>query len=167
MHSSLTLIGMPGAGKSVIGKLLAQRLNLDFVDTDKLIESSHKTSLQSLLDDRGYFALRQLEEKQIVAMTLTNQVIATGGSAVYSEVAMQHLKTASTIIFLDIPLKTVEQRIDNFDHRGIARAPHQNLEDIFQERYPLYLKHADIQVDNDRGSAEKVVKQIITVANCL
>ncbi len=166
MKSSITLIGMPGAGKSVIGKSLATRLGLEFVDTDLLIEATHNAALQHILNERGYLALRQLEEEQILSMAPAGQVIATGGSAVYSDKAMRHLKKFSSLIFLDIDLDTVRQRIHNFDQRGIARAPGQNIQMIFQERYALYQSYADIQLSSAGDSAQKIVNDILeTIAS--
>lgn len=152
---------MPGAGKSVIGKSLAIRLGVEFVDTDLLIEATHNAPLQNILNERGYLALRQLEEEQILSMAPTDQVIATGGSAVYSDKAMLHLKESSTLIFLDIDLDTVRQRIHNFDQRGIARAPGQSIEMIFHERYALYQQYADIQLLSAGNSPEKIVSDIL------
>jgi shikimate kinase len=160
MKSSITLIGMPGAGKSVIGKLLAKRLTLKFVDTDLLIEAHHKMPLQQLLDEQGYLKLRQIEESQILAMTPENEVISTGGSAVYSDKAMTYLKRVSTVIFLEIGLDTVRKRVHNFDKRGIARAPEQTIEMIFEEREVLYRKYADICQSSAGNSPAKIVDAI-------
>ena len=166
MKSCITLIGMPGAGKSVIGRLLATQLDLEFVDTDLLIEHSHGMPLQNILDGKGYLALRQIEENQILAMTPNKQVIATGGSAVYSDKAMRFLKRCSTVIFLDIDLDTARQRIHNFDQRGIARAPEQTIEMIFKERYILYKKYADIRLSSAGENPGEIVDAVLkSIAN--
>ncbi len=167
MKSSITLIGMPGAGKTVIGKLLATHLNLTFVDTDHLIEARYKTPLQSILDEKGYLALRQIEEQEILSIAPNNEVIATGGSAVYSEKAMNFLKQVSTLVFLDIDLATVRKRIHNFDQRGIARAPDQSIEMIFDERHTLYKKYADLQVSSAGNSPKKIANNIIELVRPL
>jgi shikimate kinase len=161
MKSSITLIGMPGAGKTVIGKLLAAHLDLTFVDTDHLIEARYKTSLQNILDEKGYLALRNIEEQEILSIKPNHEVIATGGSAVYSEKAMAFLKEVSTLVFLDIDLETVRKRIHNFDKRGIARAPGQSIEMIFLERHALYMKFCDIQVSSAGNSPQKIVNTIM------
>jgi shikimate kinase len=161
MKSCITLIGMPGAGKSVIGKRLAKRLKLKFVDTDLLIEAHYKMPLQQLLDKEGYLELREIEENQILAMAPEREVIATGGSAVYSEKAMAYLKSVSTLVFLDIDLETVRERIHNFDKRGIARAPEQSLDMIFDERFALYQKYADMRHSSAGNSPDKIVNAII------
>ncbi len=161
MKSSITLIGMPGAGKTVIGKLLAAHLDLTFVDTDHLIEARYKTSLQNILDEKGYLALRKIEEQEILSIKPNHEVIATGGSAVYSEKAMAFLKEVSTLVFLDIDLETVRKRIHNFDKRGIARAPGQSIEMIFQERHALYMQFCDIQVSSAGNSPQKIVNNIM------
>lgn len=167
MKSSITLIGMPGAGKTVIGKLLATRLNLNFVDTDHLIEARYKTPLQSILNEKGYLALRQIEEQEILSIAPNNEVIATGGSAVYSDKAMSFLKRVSMLVFLDIDLETVRKRIHNFDQRGIARAPGQTIEMIFEERHTLYKKYADLQVSSAGNSPEEISNNIIELVRPL
>jgi shikimate kinase len=138
---------MPGAGKSTVGVVLAKQTSRDFVDTDVLIQTRHGRSLQDVVDNEGHMVLRRIEEEVILSMDLANHVIATGGSAVYSEAAMAHLKAAGVAVFLDVDLDTLRARIRDFDTRGIARAPAQTLEDLFEERCALYGKYADITVD--------------------
>ena len=111
-QSNLVLIGMPGSGKSTIGVMLAKRTFRDFVDTDLLIQSSQQKSLQDIVDSSGYIALRKIEEEILLGLSLQNHVIATGGSAAYSEQAMTHLKSNGTLIFLDVDLATLEARIE-------------------------------------------------------
>ena len=118
---SIVLIGMPGAGKSTIGKLLSDKLNLAFVDTDRLIEHEIKQSIQNYLDVNGYLKLRSIEEKVILRENIENKVIATGGSAVYSEQSMNHLGKKAKIIFLNVDQNEIEKRITNFATRGITK----------------------------------------------
>lgn len=151
---------MPGAGKSVVGLTLSAYLGWDLIDTDRQLEARTGTSLQQFLDDQGYQALRDLEEAHILALTPTRSVIATGGSAVYSEPAMAHLRRISTVVFLDIDLETVATRINNFAQRGIASAHNQTLDMIFAERLPLYRKFADLTLANASGSADCAVAEI-------
>jgi len=158
---NISLIGMPGAGKSAVGKALARHLGWDFVDTDRQIERDAGTSLQQLLDERGHLALRELEETHILALTPNKSVISTGGSVVYSPHAVSHLRRLSTVVFLDVELATVKARVQNFGERGIASARGETLATIYAERLPLYKSSADITVPNSRGSAEQAVSEII------
>lgn len=160
-HQSLVLIGMPGAGKSTIGLLLAKHLAKDFVDTDLLIQLEHSKTLQDILHDQGYLALRKHEEKILLDINYSNHIIATGGSAVYSEPAMLHLKKLGPVIFLDVAIHELEQRINNLSTRGIASAQGQTFAEIYAERRPLYLRYADIVIDCNGKNQEQLVDEVI------
>ncbi len=147
MKNNITLIGMPGAGKSTIGIILAKDLAFGFLDTDVLIQISQQKTLQDIIDGSGYMSLRDIEEAELLKVNLKRHIIATGGSAVYSEAAMKHLAKESVIVFLDLDLEQIRQRIHNFDTRGIARAEDQTIEDLFEERVMLYKKYADVTID--------------------
>lgn len=160
-HQSLILIGMPGAGKSTLGVLLAKHLAKDFVDTDLLIQLEHRKTLQDILHARGFMALREEEEKILLDIHYPNHVIATGGSAVYSAAAMQHLKQFGPVIFLDVAMETLEQRINDMNARGIARAPQQTFADVYAERRPLYLQHANLVINCDGKNQDELVEDVI------
>jgi len=159
--SSLVLIGMPGAGKSTIGVLLAKLTCRSFVDTDVLIQSQEGRPLQEIVDRAGHLALRAIEEQVIVGHGCMGCVIATGGSAVYSCVAMMHLKRHGVIVFLDVALSTLEARVRDVDTRGLAKRPDQSFRDLYDERTPLYRQYADITIDCDRLAHEAVCARII------
>ncbi len=161
MKTNITLIGMPGAGKSTIGIILAKDLACGFLDTDILIQINQQQSLQQILDAQGYLALREIEEQEILKVNLHHHVIATGGSAVYSQAAMEHLANDSVIVFLDVDFEQIRKRIRNFDSRGIARAEDQSLEDLFIERGKLYRQYADITVDCRTLHQEELAAEII------
>ena len=165
MSTNISLIGMPGAGKTVLGKELAERLGWKFVDTDRLIEEAVGSSLQELLDESGYIVVRQKEESSILSLQPEHCVIATGGSAVYSDKGMAHLKAHSTLVFLDIDLATVKTRIHNFGERGIASAKGQTLEMIFEERFPLYQQFADITLNNEGIEPEQAARKLVQRLN--
>lgn len=160
-HQSVVLIGMPGAGKSTLGLLLAKNLAKDFVDTDLLIQLEQRKTLQDILHHQGYMALRKVEEKVLLNAHYPNHVIATGGSAVYSELAMRHLNQFGPIVFLDVRLEELERRIHNMDNRGIARPATQSFADVFNERRPLYLRYADIVIDCTGKNMEDLVEEMI------
>lgn len=158
---SLILIGMPGAGKSTIGVLLAKELTKGFVDTDLLIQEREGKSLQDIVRDSGYQALRKVEEAVLLNVHYPNHVIATGGSAVYSDTAMVHLKALGRVVFLDVPLKELEGRVKDYAGRGIACPPGQSLLEVHEERFGLYQKYADIIVDCGAKKQHDIVSEII------
>jgi shikimate kinase len=160
-HSNLVLIGMPGSGKSTVGVILAKKTSRDFVDTDVLIQTSQKRTLQGIVDTDGYAVLRKIEEEALLGLFMQNHVIATGGSAAYSDQAMTHLKSDGILIFLDVDLATLESRVRDFSTRGIARRPDQSFAELFDERFALYTKHADITIKCDGMTQEQVCERLI------
>ena len=158
--NNITLTGMPGAGKSTTGVILAKLLSFGFMDTDLLIQVNRKRSLQDILNKEGHLYLRKIEEQEILKITPEKCVIATGGSAVYSDSAMDHLGSVSTIVFLKADFDVIEKRIKNFDRRGIAKARDQSFRDLFMERQPLYEKYAHIEIDCSRISQEEAAELI-------
>jgi shikimate kinase len=158
---NVVLIGMPGAGKSTVGVLLAKRLGLGFVDTDLLVQAHAGTRLQEIVDAGGYRALRRLEEQAILGVDVRGAVIATGGSAVYSARAMEHLARGGTLVYLRASLGLLESRIDDLDRRGIANPAGQSFAEIFAERAPLYGRCAAVTVDVDGLSQEAVVRSLV------
>ena len=164
MKSNITLVGMPGAGKSTTGVVLAKLLSFGFMDTDLLIQINRKNSLQNIVDKKGHLYLRKVEEKEILKINLEKCVIATGGSTVYSEKAMDHLSSISTVVFLKVSLDVLKNRINNFKERGLAKAKDQSFEDLFLERQPLYEKYAEAEIDcnsiSQEDAAELIVKKV-------
>jgi shikimate kinase len=119
---------MPGAGKSTIGIILAKNLGLGFIDTDVLVQINQQKTLQQILNESNHLHLRAVEEKEILKLNIESHVIATGGSVVYSEKAMDHLRTISKIIFLETDFEILKNRIHNFETRGIAKTKKQSFE---------------------------------------
>jgi shikimate kinase len=158
---NIILIGMPGSGKSTVGVILAKRLSLGFVDTDLLIQTAQGRSLQNIVDTDGYLELRCIEEQVLLQLKCSNQVIATGGSAAYSNPAMTHLKRNGIVVFLHADLETLNKRVHDFSERGLAKGPDQTLDDLFMERFSLYTACADITIDSCRLTHEEVCARII------
>ena len=160
---NLVLIGMPGCGKSSTGLLLAKSLCLDFLDTDLLIQKREGMSLQRLIDWHGMDHFLRCEQAAILSIDPCSEqtVIATGGSVVLSEHAMQHLRRLGLIIFLDVPLDKLQRRLRNIHTRGIAMKPGQSLADVYRDRQPRYRAYADRTVQGGRGSLEKMVEFLI------
>jgi shikimate kinase len=161
IRSNVVLIGMPGSGKSTVGVILAKQSARDFIDTDVIIQTSAGRSLQDIVNREGYMALRRIEEETLLGISLRNHVIATGGSAVYSEAAMIHLKSQGTAVFLHVDLPTLKARIQDFGTRGLAKAPGQSLDDLYDERLLLYRKYADLGVECGNLTHEDVSSKII------
>ncbi|MFQ5586400.1 MAG: shikimate kinase [Thermodesulfobacteriota bacterium] len=156
MKSNITLIGMPGAGKSTVGVIAAKYLSLGFIDTDVLIQVNRHKSLQQIIDESDHINLRRIEEEEILKLQVENHVIATGGSAVYSEAAMAHLLKISMVMFLKVEYEELEKRIHNFETRGIAKAKDQTFRELFNERQVLYNRYAEITVECDTLDQEEV-----------
>lgn len=161
--SNIVLIGMPGAGKSTIGVVLAKTGALEFVDTDLLIQKQTGRKLQDIIDRDGIDAFIKTEGEVISALDCKNSVIATGGSAIFSEKAMENLKSGGIIVYLDVPLCEIKRRVDNITTRGIAMKPGETLESVYNRRLPLYKKYADITVPS--GTTEQTVERIIKELN--
>jgi shikimate kinase len=161
IRSNIVLIGMPGSGKSTVGVILAKLMSLNFVDTDVFIQVSQGQSLQDIVDTAGHMALREVEEKELLTLNVNNHVIATGGSAVYSYSAMKHLKSDGIAVFLNVDLPTLELRIVDFDTRGLAKRPDQSVADLFDERFSLYTKYADVTINCLNATPEEICARII------
>ncbi len=159
--NNLALIGMPGAGKSTLGVLLAKRTARSFLDTDLLIQQAEGAPLQEIIEKRGVELFRSVEARIVLGLDCSNAVVATGGSVVYSEVAMKHLGRLGTRIYLDVPLAELDRRLGNLDKRGVIRGPGQDLGDLLAERRPLYERWADIRVDCEGLEHDGVVGAVI------
>ena len=158
---NIILIGMAGAGKSTLGVLLAKALGMDFLDSDIVIQKTDGRKLQEILDQDGMDAFLKIEEDVLSSINVENTVIATGGSAVYSDAAMQHLKKNGAVVYLDVPFPELQKRLTNIKTRGIAIRKGHTLRDVFEERLVLYKKYADITVDCINMTVEENVEKII------
>lgn len=147
-----TFIGMPSSGKSCMGRAVSRQLKLPLIDSDKLIEKRFGKRLQDILNELGVDEFRKVEEAVLLELTAPDDkhiILSTGGSAVYSKKAMEHLAEQGKVIYLYCSLPTVLERIKNPDDRGIVLRPGQTLSDLYAERTPLYEAAADITVSCD------------------
>ena len=160
-HKNIVLIGMPGAGKSTVGVVLAKALGMQFVDTDILIQERAGRMLQEILDKDGPDVFKRIEEEAILSLQPHRAVIATGGSVVFSGDAMPHLKAAGSIVYLEISYAEMEARLKNITTRGILLLPGQNLRKMYDERISLYETYADLTVACTGGDLESVVGSVI------
>lgn len=160
MKSNIILIGMPGAGKSTIGVILAKAVKKPFIDTDLLIQQKENRYLQDIINNDGLEAFIKIEESIIEGINVDNHIIATGGSVIYSKAAMEHLRDNGIIVYLDLKLFHIRQRIKNMKTRGIALKKGQTLESLYTERAPLYSSYADITIDCSHKHIETIAEEI-------
>jgi shikimate kinase len=157
---NIILIGMPGAGKSSIGVLLAKRLGYQFVDTDLLIQGEAHSRLQQVIAQHGLAAFKELEERVVCRMTPRRTVVATGGSVVYSEPAMSHLRQLGRLVYLELPLGELQRRIRNMDSRGLVIDPEETFADLYNRRTPLYRQYAELTIPCGERSQEEIAATI-------
>ena len=160
MTDCVVFIGMPGAGKSTLGVQFAKETARDFIDTDVLIQVCENKTLQQIIDESDYMKLREVEAKVLTSLRSNRCVIATGGSAVYSNAGMAALQKLGPVVFLDVDLAELRSRIHNYEDRGIARRSDQSFEDLFKERRQLYLQHADLTIDCNGKTQEQILEEL-------
>ena len=144
---SLILIGMPSCGKSTLGVLLAKQLGMEFTDSDLLIQKSEGKLLHQLIAENGNEGFLEIENRVNKEIDEHNSVIATGGSVIYCDEAMEHLKTLGKVIYLYAPYEEICRRLGDFSHRGVIMRKGNTLAEMYAEREPLYEKYADIKID--------------------
>jgi shikimate kinase len=159
---NITLIGMPGSGKSFIGKKLADHFRFSFIEIDKIMEQQFSLPLQQIVEKLGNEAFLDKEAQTIIESTSDRNslVVSPGGSVIYRENAMDHLKKISIVFYLRVPLKTLEERIGNTP-RGIVIAENKTFADLYEERAPHYEKHADYVLEGDK-SPENIIEAIVS-----
>ena len=152
--NNITLIGMPGVGKSTIGVVLAKVLGYQFLDSDLLIQKQERRRLREIIEEEGYMGFKEIENRVNASIDVNHTVIATGGSVVYCEEAMNHLKSVGTVVYLKLSLNSLAKRLGNLKGRGVLLREGQTLESLYEERTPLYEKYADIVVDQEGKDLE-------------
>ncbi len=158
---NIILIGMPGAGKSTLGVLLAKALGYDFVDTDVTFQAQERRLLQQIIADEGIDGFCQLEARHMLALELRRCVVATGGSVVYSTAAMQHLASTGPVVYLQIDLPDLRPRLANLDVRGVVMRGGQTLGDLYAERVPLYERYATLTIPCGGDDHEQTVALLV------
>ena len=162
IESNLTLIGMPGSGKSTVGKLLAKRFRLTFLDTDVWIESSEGCRLEELIVRHGLDGFLAIEARYLRNLRCERTLIAPGGSAVYDAHAMANLRRLGPVAYLDVSLSEIESRVGDLQKRGVVIAPGKTVVDLYHERHPLYLKHADLRITCTGDDPERTALEVAT-----
>lgn len=158
---NIVLIGMPGAGKSTIGVILAKLLGYSFIDSDILIQEQENRLLHEIITQEGVDGFLAIENHVNASIHVKNAVIATGGSVIYGQEAMKHLKEIATIVYLQLPYEQLEARLSNIKGRGVALRDGQTLRDLYEERTVLYENYADIVIDEGGLSVEETISKVM------
>jgi shikimate kinase len=159
--ANVILIGMPAVGKSTLGVLLAKRLGFAFMDTDLIIQTDQNATLSEIIRRRGMAAFCRIEADIIQNLSTVQTVIATGGSVVYSDRAMTRLNQLGRILFLDIDLAPLVDRLSNLDSRGVVYMPGQTIKQLYDERRPLYRRHAHLTIPCTDRTPEQLVQRML------
>lgn len=157
---NVVLIGMPGSGKSTVGVVLAKILGFQFVDSDILIQEQEKRLLSEIIEQDGVDGFLQIEDQVNADIRCEDTVIATGGSVIYGEKAMEHLKEIGTVIYIKLSYEELSKRLSNLKGRGVALKDGQTLKDLYDERIPYYEKYADITIEEDGKNIEETAKEM-------
>lgn len=160
-RKNVILVGMPSCGKSTVGVILAKTLNKNFVDTDILIQQQEGKTLQEIINKEGNEAFHKIEESVLLSFDDKNCVVATGGSAIYFDKAIEKFKENGTVVYIKVGLETVLNRLNNIKTRGVTLGKGQTLEDLYNYRVPMYEKHADLVISGDEKTVEEVVTEIV------
>lgn len=163
MSKSVTLIGMPGAGKSTVGVVLAKRLGYAFVDADLIIQQKEGRLLHQLIEERGLEGFLDIENRINASLSPQSAVIATGGSVVYGKEAMEHLVQTTTVIYLQLSLEALAQRLGDLRKRCVVLRKGQSLEELYEERVPLYRQYAHITIDCEKKDISGIVEEIAAI----
>ena len=157
---NVVLIGMPGAGKSTIGVVLAKNLGISFMDSDLVIQEQEGKKLHELISEHGLEGFIEIEDRVNASLQPKKAVIATGGSVVYGKNAMEHLNEIGTVIYLKLSYESIEDRLGDLTERGVVLRESQTLKDLYEERVPLYEKYANIVIDCDEKNIREIVTEI-------
>ena len=151
MKSNIVLIGMPSCGKSTVGVLLAKRLGMSFLDSDLLIQEREGCLLHDIIHEQGVDGFIRIENEVNAAISVSNTVISTGGSVIYGEEAMAHLRSIGKVVYLKIDFETLKERLGDYVHRGVVLPDGYTLRDMYDERAALYERYADLTVVEEQG----------------
>ena len=155
-NHNITLIGMAGVGKSTIGKRLAKALDMEFIDTDNLIEKKEMRIIPDIIEHDGEDAFKSIEKDCIISLNMKNSIISTGGSVIYDKDVMKHLRMISKIVYLHAEFDSIHKRIGSKNTRRLVTNGTNSLEELYNSRLPLYNKYADIIIDAEKDPKETV-----------
>ncbi len=157
---NIVLIGMPGAGKSTVGVILAKVMGMNFIDSDLLIQKKEGMLLKDIIEKKGLQGYIDIENEVNRAINADNTVIATGGSVIYCREAMEHFRNTANIVYIRLSYETISKRLGNIKQRGVVLREGQTLYDLYRERTPLYEKYAHYTIDSEGLGIEEVMEKI-------
>jgi len=157
MKDNIVLIGMPSCGKSTIGVVLAKALGYRFVDSDLVIQERTGRLLSEIIEEEGLAVFNQIENDTNASLDYHKAIIATGGSVIYGEEAMEHLRSIGTVVYIELPFEVLKERIGDLNARGVSIKEGQSFKELYEERKPLYEKYADVVVPTQDMSIREVV----------
>ena len=157
---NVVLVGMPAAGKSTVGVVLAKRLGFRFVDSDLVIQEHTGMLLHQIMEEKGMDVFLRVENDVNASLCAERSVIATGGSVIYGREAMEHLKGLGIVVYLKLGLESIKERLCDFKERGVAVREGQSLEELYTERIPYYEKYADVTVECEGKRIKDIVAEI-------
>ena len=166
-EDNIVLIGMPGAGKSTVGVVLAKKLGFHFLDSDLVIQEREGKKLHQIISEVGTEGFLKIENDVNASLNVERTIIATGGSAIYGKEAMEHLKEIGEVVYLKADYETIEKRLGNLEKRGVALKPGQTLKDLYDERTKLYEMYADVTVDEKGLGTEETIGAVLRSLNLL
>lgn len=161
MKSNIVLIGMPGAGKSTIGVILAKIIGYHFLDSDLVIQERENRLLHEIIASEGTEGFLEIENRINASLNVSRTIIATGGSVVYGREAMEHLKKIGSVVYLKADYETIQKRLGNLEKRGVALKEGQSLKDLYEERTRLYELYADVTVDEQGLGTEETIEAVL------
>lgn len=159
--NNIVLIGMPGVGKSTVGVILAKVMGYQFLDADLLIQEQEGKLLREIIAESGTDGFIEVENRVNANINCSKTIIATGGSVVYGQEAMEHLKEIGTVVYLEVPFSVLEKRLSDIKGRGVVLKDGQTLYDLYMERTPLYQKYADVSISEEGLGVEQTVELLI------
>lgn len=160
MNRNVVLIGMPGAGKSTVGVVLAKKLGYRFVDSDLVIQQQEGKLLHELITEQGIDGFLEMENRINAGIHTSQSVIATGGSVIYGSQAMEHFERTGTIVYLKLSLSAITERLGDLQERGVTLREGQGLKELYEERIPYYEKYASLVIDCENKSIREIVEEI-------
>lgn len=166
MGDNIVLIGMPGVGKSTVGVVLAKRLGYGFVDSDLVIQDRYGKLLHELIEENGVEGFWEIENQVNASLMPRRSIVATGGSVIYGREAMEHLRGIGRVVYLHLPCEEVAERLGDLNARGVTLHPGQTLEELYQERTPLYEKYAHVTVECSGKRLREVAAEVARVGTC-
>jgi len=164
---NIVLIGMPGAGKSTVGVILAKVMGYQFIDSDLLIQEREKCLLKDIIEKSGLEGLIAIEEQVNSEIETENTIIATGGSVIYGAKAMEHLREIGIVVYIKLTYDTIQKRLGNIKQRGVVFREGQSLESLYYERCPLYEQYAHIIIDGENREMEAVIEKVVEATQML